>query len=111
MADDERSEEEQAVAGHSALRLDVDLMDGDHLPLWCGRLPHHLRNNNDWSFYKKINAGGEGSNNNIPLFDCQEFPTYNYSETISEVWIEVHHLVKTGVFKDTSELAWEWSGF
>ncbi len=42
VADDERGEEEQAVAGHSALRLDVDLMDGDHLPLWCGRLPHYL---------------------------------------------------------------------
>lgn len=49
VADDERGEEEQAVAGHSGLRLNVDLMDGDHLPLWCGRLPHHLQmvfNNN-----------------------------------------------------------------
>lgn len=43
VTDDERGEEEQAVAGHGALRLDVDLMDGDHLALWCGRLSHHLQ--------------------------------------------------------------------
>lgn len=43
VADDERGEEEQAVAGHGTLRLYVDLMDGDHLPLRCGRLPHHLQ--------------------------------------------------------------------
>ncbi len=43
VADDERGEEEEAVAGHGALCLHVDLMDGDHLPLRCGRLPHHLQ--------------------------------------------------------------------
>lgn len=43
VADDERGEQEQAVARHGALRLDVDLMDGDHLALRCGRLPHHLQ--------------------------------------------------------------------
>lgn len=43
VADDERGEEEQAVAGHGGLRGDVDLMDGDHLPLRRGRLPHHLQ--------------------------------------------------------------------
>lgn len=43
VADDERGEEEQAVAAHSALCLHVDLMDGDHLPLWCGCLPHNLQ--------------------------------------------------------------------
>lgn len=47
VADDERREEKQAVTGHSTFCLYVDLMDGDHLPLWCGCLPHHLLNNND----------------------------------------------------------------
>lgn len=42
VADDERGEQEQAGTGHSALRLDVDLMDGDQLPLRCGGFPHHL---------------------------------------------------------------------
>lgn len=43
VADDERSEEEQAVAGHGALRLHVDLLDGDDFALRRSRLPHHLQ--------------------------------------------------------------------
>ena len=42
VADDERGEQEQAVTGHGALCLHVDLMDGDDLALWGGGLPHHL---------------------------------------------------------------------
>lgn len=43
VADDERREEEQVVAGHGALRLDVDLVDGDDFALGRGRLSHHLQ--------------------------------------------------------------------
>lgn len=43
VADDERREEEQAVAGHGALNLDVDLVDGDDFALGRGRLFHHLQ--------------------------------------------------------------------
>lgn len=50
MADDERREEKQAVTGHGAFCLHVDLVDGDHLPLRRGRLPHHLSNNDDRCF-------------------------------------------------------------
>lgn len=43
VTDDERREEEQAVAGHGALRLDVDLVDGDDFALRRRRLSHHLQ--------------------------------------------------------------------
>lgn len=43
VTDDERREEEEAVAGDGALCLNVDLMDGDHLPLGGRGLPHHLQ--------------------------------------------------------------------
>lgn len=43
VADDERRQEEQAVAGYGALRLDVDLVDGDDLALGRGRLSNHLQ--------------------------------------------------------------------
>lgn len=43
VADDERREEEEAVAADGALRLNVDLMYRDDLPLGRGGLPHHLQ--------------------------------------------------------------------
>lgn len=45
MANDKRGEEEQAVAGHGALRLHIDLMNGNDFPLRRGRLSHHLESN------------------------------------------------------------------
>lgn len=60
VADDERGEEEQAVAGHSALRLHVDLVDGDDFALGRGRLSHHLQQQRgQWSwtpFLKRMNS-------------------------------------------------------
>lgn len=43
MTDDERRQEEEAVTGDGALRLNIDLMDGNDLPLGGGGLPHHLQ--------------------------------------------------------------------
>ena len=42
VADDERGQQEEGVAGLGALRLQVYLVDGDHLPLRRGGLLHHL---------------------------------------------------------------------
>lgn len=65
VADDERGEEEQAVAGHSALRLHVDLVDGDDFALGRGRLSHHLQqqrgqrsaDHSSWTpFLKRMNS-------------------------------------------------------
>ncbi|KAJ8249780.1 hypothetical protein COCON_G00229960 [Conger conger] len=43
VADDERRQQEDAVARDGALRVDVDLVDGDDLALGRGGLAHHLQ--------------------------------------------------------------------
>ncbi|KAF7245602.1 Natural cytotoxicity triggering receptor 3 ligand 1 [Varanus komodoensis] len=42
VADDERGDEEDAVAPNRVLHLDVDLVEGHHFPLQAGGLLHHL---------------------------------------------------------------------
>lgn len=42
MVDDEWGDEEDAVAPHGVLHLDVDLVEGHHFPLQAGGLLHHL---------------------------------------------------------------------
>jgi len=51
VADDERRQEQEAVARHGRLRGNVDLVDGDDLALQRSRLPHHLHTRQDFLFF------------------------------------------------------------